>query len=119
MSLLSLTTIWHNTVLPTLIVLPSTPMVLEVEVNIISCYSATFKSAESQSSCSGAWQSTLNKIIIHQILMLDELVVKKWARWDNVNNKFQGTCHEPNHQIPLDFMSERELDLLCEALERV
>ncbi|KAH9981880.1 hypothetical protein BJV77DRAFT_1062507 [Russula vinacea] len=31
---------------------------------------------------------------------------------------FQGTCREHNHRIPLDFMSERELELLCDAIEK-
>ncbi|KAH9028337.1 hypothetical protein EDB85DRAFT_2147919 [Lactarius pseudohatsudake] len=49
--------------------------------------------------------------------MLDELAVEKRVRWDDLHNKFQGTCREHNHRIPLDFTSEKELDLLCEAIE--
>jgi hypothetical protein len=50
--------------------------------------------------------------------MLDELAVEKRVRWDDSGNKFQGTCREHNHNIPLEFTSERELDVLCEALEK-
>jgi hypothetical protein len=49
--------------------------------------------------------------------MLDELAVEKRVQWDDFHNKFQGTCHEHNHRIPLDFTSEKELDLLCGAIE--
>ena len=54
--------------------------------------------------------------VLHQVIMLDELAVKKQVRWDDSHNKFQGTCREHNHQIPLDFTSEKELDLLCNAI---
>jgi hypothetical protein len=50
--------------------------------------------------------------------MLDEIAVEKRVRWDDSTNKFQGICREHNNKIPLDFVSERELDLLCEALEK-
>ena len=114
-------TIRRQTVLPALVVSPSTPTVAEVEANIDSCYSS-FHSVSG--ACSGGtalntpdtdlWQPSNQ--IVHQVLMLDELAVEKRARWDDMHNKFQGTCHEHNHQIPLDFTSERELNLLCEAI---
>lgn len=50
--------------------------------------------------------------------MLDEIAVEKRIRWDESTNKFQGTCREHNNRIPLDFVSEKELDLLCEALKK-
>jgi hypothetical protein len=49
--------------------------------------------------------------------MLDELATEKRVRWDDSNDKFQGTCREHNHKLPLTFTSERELDLLCDALQ--
>ena len=49
--------------------------------------------------------------------MLDELAVEKRVRWDDMSNKFQGTCREHNHQVPLEFTSEKELELLCHAIE--
>lgn len=54
--------------------------------------------------------------IVHQVLMFDELAIEKCVRWDNLHNKFQGTCRKHNNRIPLDFTSERELDILCEAI---
>jgi hypothetical protein len=106
--LLSLTTIRRNTALPTLVVSYSTPTLTNVETNILSCYS-TF----------GIEQPSPSKsTIIHQVLMLDEIAVEKRVQRDDSTNKFQGTCREHNNKTPLNFMSERELDLLCEALEK-
>jgi hypothetical protein len=30
---------------------------------------------------------------------------------------FMGSCREHNHKVPLEFSSERELDLFCDALD--
>lgn len=115
LALPSLTTIRRNTILPTLVVSPSTPSLADIETNISSCYTA-FNSAR-PSVASGPLSSE-SDTIIHQVLMLDELAVEKRVRWDDSGNKFQGTCREHNHNIPLEFTSERELDVLCEALEK-
>ncbi|KAH9027269.1 hypothetical protein EDB85DRAFT_2074798 [Lactarius pseudohatsudake] len=122
LALPSLTTIRRQTVLPALVVSPSAPTVAEVEANIISCYSSLNSVA---GACSGgtaqpALDSGLrleSDKIVHQVLMLDELAIEKRIRWDDLHNKFQGTCREHNHRVPLDFTSERELDILCEAIE--
>lgn len=113
LALPSLTTIRRNTVLPSLVVSPSTPLLADVENNIRSCFSA-FSSARGINPPS----SDTNDTIIHQVLMLDELAVERRVRWDDSCNKFQGTCREHNSKIPLEFTSERELELLCEALEK-
>ena len=113
LALPSLTTIWRQTVLPALVVSPSAPTITEVEANIILCFSSLSSySGETSRNCSGNPQK-----IIHQVLMLDELAVEKCVQWDDLHNKFQGTCHEHNHRIPLDFISEMELDILCRAIE--
>ena len=116
LALPSLTTIRRQTVLPALIVSPSTLTVVDVEANVISCYSS-FSSISGACSAvtthkSDLWQTK----IVHQVLMLDELAIEKRVRWDDLHNKFQGTCREHNNRIPLDFTSERELDILCEAI---
>jgi len=110
LALPSLTTIRCNTVLPTLVISPSAPTLTDVEKNILSCYSTFGTERSSKLSSTGK--------IIHQVLMLDKIAIEKRVRWDNFTNKFQGTCREHNHKIPLDFMSEKELDLLCDALEK-
>jgi hypothetical protein len=112
LALPSLTTIRRNTILPTLVVSPSAPSLADVESNISACYSA-FDSVGTPVCDSRPPSDT----IIHQVLMLDELAVEKRARWDDTCNRFQGTCREHNHRIPLDFTSERELELLCDAIE--
>ena len=117
LALPSLTTIWRQTVLLALLVSPSAPTVAEVEANIISCYSSLGSySGQDSGGSSCEWTGDTQKVV-HQVLMLDELAVEKRVRWDDLHNKFQGTCREHNHRIPLDFTSEKELDLLCEAIE--
>ena len=74
LSLPSITTIQHNTVLQPLIVSPSMPTVTEIEENITLCYSGlpgvgdTLDSGES----SGRLQ------VVHQVIMFDELATL-WA----------------------------------------
>lgn len=108
LALPSLTTIRRNTVLPTLVVSSCAPTLTDVETNISSCFSA-FGTERPLSP---------ESMIIHQVVMLDEIAVEKRVRWDDSTNKFQGICREHNSKVPLDFVSERELDLLCEALEK-
>ena len=117
LALPSLTTIRRQTVLPALLVLPSAPTVAEVEANKISCYSSlgSYSGQDSGGSLC-EWTGNTQKVV-HQVLMLDELAVEKCVRWDDLHNKFQGTCREHNHWIPLDLTSEKELDLLCEAIK--
>jgi hypothetical protein len=117
LALPSVTTIRHNTVLPTLIVSPSAPSLADVESNISSSYSA-FASVRAPARAPVTFDSNPpSDTIVHQVLMLDELAVEKHVRWDDSCNRFQGTCREHNNRIPLDFTSERELDLLCDAIE--
>lgn len=104
--LLSLTIIWHNTILPLLIISHSNLTLTDIETNIISSYFA-FNTKQS-----------LSFTIIHQVLRLNKIIIKKQIWWDDSTNKFQGMCKEYNHKIFLNFVSERELDLLCEALEK-
>jgi hypothetical protein len=64
LALPSPTTIQRNTILLTLVVSLSTPSLADIEVNILSCYSA-FNSVRPSDK----------NTIIHQVLMLDELAV--------------------------------------------
>jgi hypothetical protein len=108
LSLPSLTTIRRNTVIRPLVVSPSTPLVSEIEANILTCLEA-FQVSESS--------HLATKRISHQIVMLDELATERRPRWDDLTDKFQGTCREHNTKIPLTFSSQKELDILCQALE--
>jgi hypothetical protein len=108
LSLPSVTTIRRNTVLQPLVVSPSVPTAAEIEENITLCRSGLV-SADNSSLESGA-------SVVHQVLMLDELAVERRIRWDDSTNKFLGLCREHSHEIPLEFTSERELDILCDAI---
>jgi hypothetical protein len=109
LSLLSVTTIRRNTIIPPLIVSPSILTVAEIEGNIISCFDTLSCVVDAEFP-----QSDSN--IYHQVIMLDELATEKRVRWDDKNDKFQGTCREHNQKLPLTFTSEHELNLLCDAL---
>jgi hypothetical protein len=115
LSLPSLTTIRHNTVLHALVVSPSFPTPTEIEANLRSCYAAWGSICESHSG-PGLGLRGGTQTIIHEVIMLDELATEKRVRWDDSTNKFLGTCHEHNHNIPLDFTLEKELDMLCDAI---
>ena len=88
----SLTTIQHNTVIQPLIVSPSTPMIAEVEANILLCHYEGLNTND----CN--WeQSWLNAsgdldAIVHQVIMLDELATEHQLQWDDSTDKFQGSC---------------------------
>ncbi|KAH9005718.1 hypothetical protein EDB86DRAFT_2795503 [Lactarius hatsudake] len=122
LALPSLTTIRRQTILLALVISPSAPTVAEVKANIISCYSSLNSVVGAFSGGTAPWTALGSGLqpesdkIMHQVLMLDELAIEKHVRWDDLHNKFQGTCREHNHRIPLDFTSERELDILCEAI---
>ncbi|KAI9430083.1 hypothetical protein H4582DRAFT_2064198 [Lactarius indigo] len=111
LSLPSISTIRHNTVLRPLIMSPSVPAVSEIEENIISCHSGLAGIGDNLDSgaCSGR--------LVHQVIMLDELAIEQRVRWDDSTNKFLGICREHGHNIPLEFTSERELDILCDAID--
>ncbi|KAH9960237.1 hypothetical protein BGW80DRAFT_1136508, partial [Lactifluus volemus] len=119
LALPSLTTIRRNTVLHALVVSPSFPTLAEIEANLQSCYAARDSICESHSGPGlglGLRLGGGTQKIIHEVVMLDELATEKRIRWDDSTNKFLGTCREHNHSIPLDFTSERELDMLCDAI---
>ncbi|KAH9975229.1 hypothetical protein BGW80DRAFT_1250853 [Lactifluus volemus] len=119
LSLPSLTTIRCNIVLHTLVVSPSFPTLAEIEANLRSCYTAWDSICESHSGPGLRLRLRLGggtQKIIHEVIMLDELATEKRVRWDDSTNKFLGTCCEHNHNIPLDFTSERKLDILCDAI---
>ncbi|KAH9020793.1 hypothetical protein EDB85DRAFT_2094831 [Lactarius pseudohatsudake] len=115
LSLPSPTTIRRNTVMRALIVSPSAPTIAEIKENIMSCYSGLASVGEDTNSgtCSGPGGSN----IVHQVLMFDELAIERRIRWDDSSNKFLGTCREHNHLIPLNFTSEKELEILCDAID--
>ena len=121
LTLPSITTIRRQTALPALVVSPSIPSIVEVESNIILC-SSSFDSvseacSEGNALESDLWRPSDKTWIMYQVLTLDELAVKKHICWDDSHNKFQETCREHNHRIPLNFTSEKELNILCDTIQ--
>lgn len=120
LSLPSVTTIRCNTVICPLIISPTSPTVAEVEANIATCseaFSNISSNDESASDTPLAPHPCLPGVTYHQVIMLDELAIEKRPRWDSSNDKFQGTCQEHNHKISLKFSTDKELTMLCDALD--
>ena len=121
LSLPSITTIRRNTVLRPLIVSPSAPTMAEIEENILSCYTGLTGITEGISNSRTGVSSVSNSCtssggLVHQVLMFDELAIEQRIRWDDSSNKFLGICREHGHKISLDFTSEMELNILCDAI---
>ena len=55
--------------------------------------------------------------IKHQVFVLDKIAVEKWPQWDDQTNMFLSACQEHGHRVPLEFISEKELDIFCDALD--
>ena len=113
MSLPSPRTARRNTVIRPLLVSPSTPTVDEVEANVIACLDPL----EAEHEDEGRHPNN-TQVIVHQVLMLDEIAIEKRARWDDKTNMFMGSCREHNIKVPLEFDSEKELDIFCDALDK-
>ena len=127
LSLPSITTIRRNTVLQPLTVSPAVPTLVEIETNITLCHSglhpalagidSDHPSNNVNSGSHNDFRARPGGQVVHQVLMLDELAIEQHVRWDDSTNKFLGICREHSHQIPLEFTSERELDILCDAID--
>jgi hypothetical protein len=111
MSLPGPSTARRNTVIRSLIVSASKPTVSEVELNLLLCLDAM-----SNLESDGESSQTRNPIM-HQVLMFDEIAVEKRARWDDKSNMFLGACREHSAAVPLEFCSEKELGMFCDALD--
>jgi hypothetical protein len=104
LNLPSLGTLQRRTRVPRLVVSPSMPTTPEVEANITSCFE-TLSDVLS------------HKGIVHQVLMLDELKVEERPRFDDESNKIIGLCREHGRVTSLEYNSEKEVDLLLDAIE--
>ena len=47
--------------------------------------------------------------MLHQVLMLDELAVKKRVQYHDKSNRFVGTCREHSGHISLEFNSVNDM----------
>jgi hypothetical protein len=99
------TTARRNAVVSPLRVSVGKPTILDAEENILS----------SLGPLEGL--DTDNCNIKHQVFVLDELAVEKRPRWDDRTNMFLGACREHGDKVPLEFISEKELEIFCDALD--
>jgi hypothetical protein len=105
LNLPSLSTLRRRTIIPKLLVSTSVPTVLEIETNVLSCFESIFEILESQQ-------------VIHQVLMLDELKAEERPPLDEETNKILGPCREHGKNTSLEFNSEKEVELLLEAIDK-
>ncbi|KAJ7204890.1 hypothetical protein B0H12DRAFT_1035223, partial [Mycena haematopus] len=106
----SVSTLRRHTTIRPLLPSPGMPTVEEIEANIDSCLDATAEFSANKS------QGTAVRIV-HQVLMLDEIVTEKIARYDDRNNKVIGICREHGHKLPHELTSEDDLAVLCDGLK--
>ena len=50
--------------------------------------------------------------------MLDELKVEERPRYDEKTDKIYGICREHSRDVTLDFVSEKEVELLLEGIKK-
>ncbi|KAJ7191493.1 hypothetical protein GGX14DRAFT_381107, partial [Mycena pura] len=100
-----LTTLRNRMITPALTPSPGVPQVFEIQKNIEACFA-------------GRAESVVAKRVVHQTLMFDEIATEKRVRYQLPTNKFQGICREHGSRIGLEFNGERDLDALCDALEK-
>lgn len=81
------------------------PIASEIETNVLSCFESISEILESQH-------------VVHQVLMLDELKTEERPRLDDETNKIVGPCREHGKNTSLEFNSEKEVELLLEAIEK-
>jgi hypothetical protein len=103
------TTARRNAVISPLKVSVGRPTVLDAEENILTSL-GPLEDVDAGTAASGCK-------IKHQVFVLDELAIEKRPRWDDQTNMFLGACREHGDKVPLEFISEKELDIFCDALD--
>ncbi|KAJ7167785.1 hypothetical protein C8R46DRAFT_1270144 [Mycena filopes] len=76
---------------------PAMPTRAEIEANIDAC-------AEAEP------ESTGPPIIIHRVLMLDEIALQPRPRWDDRTNMILGACREHAHKVSLELNTAADLE---------
>ncbi|KAJ8089166.1 hypothetical protein PM082_014414 [Marasmius tenuissimus] len=89
-----------------LVVSSGKPTFEEVQINIRSCLSEFLDALQN-----------LPHPPVHYILMLDEIAVNQYPRYDDTTNKFTNICREHCHRISLEFNGFDDLEALVEALD--
>ncbi|KAJ7913114.1 hypothetical protein B0H13DRAFT_2232374 [Mycena leptocephala] len=83
---------------------PGMPTQAEIEANIDVC-------------SEGEPESTGPPIIVHRILMLDEIAVEQRPRWDDKTNTILGTCRECSHRVSLELNTAADLEVYFKTLD--
>ncbi|KAJ7663740.1 hypothetical protein DFH06DRAFT_986394, partial [Mycena polygramma] len=99
-----ITTLRANTVIRPLRASPGMPTIQEIEENIDGC-------------AEGEPESTGPPVIVHRILMLDEIAVEQRPRWDDKTNNILGVCRECSHKISLQLNTAADLTVFIDALD--
>ncbi|KAF8888953.1 hypothetical protein CPB84DRAFT_1816493 [Gymnopilus junonius] len=73
----------------------------EIESNVVECFNALLDTISSSSDT-----------VIHQVLMLDEIKVEEWPRWDDHMNFIHGICHEHSNNEKVHFASNAMIGTL-------
>ncbi|KAJ7498368.1 hypothetical protein B0H11DRAFT_1909401 [Mycena galericulata] len=99
-----LSTLRKHTVIRPLRASPGMPTVQEIEDNIDA-----FAEAEPE--------STGVPVIVHRILMMDEIAVEQRPRWDDKTNMILGACRECSHKVSLELNTADDLEVFFNALD--
>jgi hypothetical protein len=74
-------------------------------------------SDENIQACIDSCPEEDSPLIVHQVLMLDEIAIERRARYDDRTNKAVGVCQQHGYKVPLDLETEKDLEVLCEGLK--
>ncbi|KAJ7200082.1 hypothetical protein B0H12DRAFT_1289370 [Mycena haematopus] len=99
-----LTTLRKNTIIRPLRASIAMPTVEEIEENIKGCME-------------GEPESTGPPVILHRVLMLDEIAVEKRPRWDDKTNNILGACRECGPRISLQLNTAADLEVFFASLD--
>ncbi|KAJ7737509.1 hypothetical protein B0H16DRAFT_1762357 [Mycena metata] len=99
-----LSTLRSHTIIRPLRPSPAMPTQAEIEANIAL-------------GAEGEPESTGPRIIVHRVLMLDEIAVEQRPRWDDKTNKILGACRECSHKVSLDLNTAADLEVFFAALD--
>ncbi|KAJ6456747.1 hypothetical protein C8R45DRAFT_844729, partial [Mycena sanguinolenta] len=100
-----LTTLRENTIIRPLRASVAMPTIKEIEENIEGC-------------AAGEPESTGPPVILHRVLMLDEIAVEKRLRWDDKTNNILDACRECGPKISLQLNTAADLEVFFASLDR-
>ncbi|KAJ6603900.1 hypothetical protein B0H10DRAFT_1922985 [Mycena sp. CBHHK59/15] len=99
-----ISTLRSNTIIRPLRASPGMPTPKEIEANIDAC-------------AEGEPESTGPPVIVHRILMFDEIAVEQRPQWDDKTNKIIGACRECSHRVSLELNTAADLKVFFQSLD--